>query len=188
MMEITKDAYIPYENRMTKTLSVLREDFNTIRAGRANPKVLDKIAIDYYGSPTPVNQLANIQVPEPRMITITPFDPTALKLIEKAIQVSELGINPNNDGKTIRLVFPSLTEERRKELTKTVAKHGEEAKVAVRAIRREAMDKFKDMQKKKEISEDTLAEVEDAVQKLTDRYIAEIEKIIADKDKDLMVV
>ena len=188
MIEITKDAYIPYENRMTKTLAVLREDFNTIRAGRANPKVLDKIAIDYYGSSTPINQLANIQVPEPRMITITPFDPTALKAIDKAIQISELGINPNNDGKMIRLVFPSLTEERRKELTKTVAKHGEEAKVSVRAVRREALEKFKDMQKKKEISEDTLAEVESMIQKLTDRYIAEIDKAIADKDKDLLMV
>lgn len=188
MMEITKDAFIPYENRMLKTIGVLKEDFNTIRAGRANPKVLDKIAIDYYGSPTPINQLANIQVPEPRMITITPFDPTALKLIEKAIQVSELGINPNNDGKTIRLVFPSLTEDRRKELTKTVAKHGEEAKIAIRAVRREALDKFKDMQKKKEISEDTLAEVEISIQKLTDRFITEIDRIIADKDKDLLAV
>lgn len=188
MMEITNDAFIPYENRMTKTLGILKEDFNTIRAGRANPKVLDKIAIDYYGSPTPINQVANIQVPEPRMITITPYDPTALKLIEKAIQVSDLGINPNNDGKTIRLVFPSLTEERRKELTKTVAKHGEEAKIAVRTIRREAIDKFKDMQKKKEISEDTLAEVEISVQKLTDRFIAEIDKAIAEKDKDLLLV
>lgn len=188
MMEITKDAFIPYENRMLKTIGVLKEDFNTIRAGRANPKVLDKIAIDYYGSPTPINQLANIQVPEPRMITITPFDPTALKLIEKAIQVSELGINPNNDGKTIRLVFPSLTEDRRKELTKTVAKHGEEAKIAIRAVRREALDKFKDMQKNKEISEDTLVEVEISIQKLTDRFITEIDRIIADKDKDLLAV
>ena len=188
MMEITKEAFIPYENRMTKTLNVLKEDFNTIRAGRANPKVLDKIAIDYYGSPTPINQVANIQVPEPRMITITPYDPTALKLIEKAIQVSDLGINPNNDGKMIRLAFPSLTEERRKELTKTVAKHGEEAKIAVRNIRREAIDKFKDLQKKKEISEDTLLEVEASIQKLTDRFIAEIDRTIAEKDKDLLAV
>ena len=188
MIEITRDVYIPYETRMTKTLNILKEDFNTIRAGRANPKVLDKIAIDYYGSQTPINQLANIQVPEPRMITITPFDPSALKNIEKAIQVSDLGINPNNDGKTIRLVFPSLTEDRRKELTKTVAKHGEEAKISIRAVRREAMEKFKDMQKKKEISEDTLVEVEDSVQKLTDRFISEIDKTVSDKDKDLLAV
>jgi ribosome recycling factor len=188
MVEITKETYIPFENRMIKTISILREDFNTIRAGRANPKVLDKISIDYYGSLTPISQVANIQVPEARMITITPYDPTALKLIEKAIQTSELGINPNNDGKTIRLVFPSLTEERRKELTKIVAKHGEEAKVAVRNVRREAIDKFKDILKKKEISEDTFAEVETVVQKLTDRYIAEVDKIIADKDKDLLAV
>ena len=188
MVEITKETYIPYENRMTKTISVLREDFNTIRAGRANPKVLDKISIDYYGTVTPINQVANIQVPEARMITITPYDPSALKLIEKAIQTSELGINPNNDGKTIRLVFPSLTEERRRELTKTVAKHGEEAKVAIRNVRREAIDKFKDILKKKEISEDAFAEVETVVQRLTDRYIAEVDKIIADKDKDLLAV
>ncbi|MHB1483847.1 MAG: ribosome recycling factor [Saccharofermentanales bacterium] len=188
MIEITNDVFIPYENRMDKTVNVLKEDFNTIRAGRANPKVLDKIAIDYYGSSTPINQLANIQVPEARMITITPFDPTALKLIEKAIQTSELGINPNNDGKIIRLVFPTLTEERRKELTKTVAKHGEEAKIAIRNVRREALDKFKDMHKKKDISDDTLKEVELTIQQITDVYISEIDKLIADKDKDLLSV
>lgn len=188
MVEITSASYVPYENRMVKTIGILKEDFNTIRAGRANPKVLDKITIEYYGTTTPINQVANIQVPEARMITITPYDPTALKLIEKAIQTSELGINPNNDGKTIRLVFPTLTEERRKELTKTVAKHGEEAKVAIRNVRRDAIDKFKDMQKKKEISEDTFAEVEIVIQKMTDRYIAEIDKAIAEKDKDLMAV
>lgn len=188
MIEITKDAFIPYENRMVKTISVLKEDFNTIRAGRANPKVLDKIAIDYYGSSTPINQLANIQVSEARMITITPFDPTALKLIEKAIQASEVGINPNNDGKVIRLVFPTLTEERRKELTKTVAKHGEEAKVAVRSVRREALEKFKDIYKKKEISEDTMKEVEMTIQQITDVYISEIDQLITDKDKDLLSV
>lgn len=188
MIEITKDSYVPYENRMIKTVALLKEDFNTIRAGRANPKVLDKIGIDYYGTHTPINQLANIQVPEPRMITITPFDPSVLKQIEKAIQTSELGINPNNDGKIIRLVFPALTEERRKELTKTVAKHGEEAKISVRNIRREALDKFKDLQKKKEISEDTMSEVEAAIQKLTDKYILEIDKNIAEKDRDLLNV
>lgn len=188
MIEITKETFLSYENRMTKTLQILREDFNTIRAGRANPKVLDKIAIDYYGTSTPINQLANIQVPEPRMITITPFDPSVLKSIEKAIQVSELGINPTNDGKIIRLIFPTLTEERRKELTKTVAKHGEEAKIAIRNVRREAIDKFKDLHKKKEISEDVLADVEVTIQKITDKYIAETDKMIAEKDKDLLAV
>lgn len=188
MVEITKETYAPYEDRMIKTINVLREDFNTIRAGRANPKVLDKIAVDYYGAPTPINQLANIQVPEPRMITITPYDSSILKGIEKAILTSDLGINPNNDGKIIRLVFPALTEERRKDLTKTVAKHGEEAKIAIRNIRREAIDRFKDMQKKRDISEDMLADTEVTVQKLTDKYIAEIDRIIAEKDKELFTV
>lgn len=188
MIEITKETYTPYENRMIKTINVLREDFNTIRAGRANPKVLDKIAVDYYGAPTPINQLANIQVPEPRMITITPYDASILKAIEKSLLTSDLGINPNNDGKIIRLSFPALTEERRKDLTKTVAKHGEEAKVAIRNIRREAIDRFKDMHKKKEISEDMLAVTEEAIQKLTDRFIAEIDRIIAEKDKELFTV
>lgn len=188
MVEITKETYAPYEDRMIKTINVLREDFNTIRAGRANPKVLDKIAVDYYGAPTPINQLANIQVPEPRMITITPYDASIMKGIEKALLMSDLGINPNNDGKIIRLVFPALTEERRKDLTKTVAKHGEEAKIAIRTVRREAIDRFKDMQKKRDISEDTLADTEVAVQKLTDKYITEIDRLIAEKDKELFTV
>ena len=188
MIEITKETYAPYEDKMTKVISHLKEDFNTIRAGRANPKVLDKIFVEYYGTMTPVNQIANIQVPEARLMTITPFDPSVLKGIEKAIQMSDLGINPMNDGKIIRLSFPSLTEERRKELTKTVAKHGEEAKIAVRNIRRDAIDHLKSLEKKKEISEDTLKDSEGEIQKLTDKYIAEIDKLVSEKDKELLAV
>jgi len=188
MFEIKKDTYAAYEHKMKKTIHVLNEDLNTIRAGRANPKVLDKITVEYYGVPTLMNQLANIQVPEARLITITPFDPSILRDIERSILMSDLGINPQNDGKIIRLSFPALTEDRRKELTKVVNKHGEDAKVAIRNIRREALDKFKDLQKKKEISEDMLADANDEIQKLTDKYIAEIDKIITDKDKELMAV
>jgi ribosome recycling factor len=166
----------------------LRENFNAIRAGRANPHVLDRISIDYYGTRTPISQVANIQVPEPRMITITPWDPSTLKLVERAIQTSDLGINPNNDGKTIRLAFPALTEERRKDLVRQVAKYGEEAKVAVRNIRREGMEKYRAYLKNKEFTEDGMAEFEDEIQKLTDYYTLEIERIMSDKDKDLMEI
>jgi len=186
MIMINKESYLPFEERMKKTMHVLQEEFNAIRAGRANPKVLDRITIDYYGTPTPIQQVANIQVPEPRLITIAPWDPSSLKLIEKAIQASDLGINPSNDGKTIRLVFPVLTEERRKDLVKQVAKYAEEGKVAVRNIRREALDKYRAHQKKKEITEDGMAQFEEGMQKLTDRYIAEIDKAAHDKEKDLM--
>lgn len=183
---ISKESYVPFEDRMKKTMHVLHEEFNAIRAGRANPKVLDRILIDYYGVPTPIQQVANIQVPEPRTITITPWDPTSLKAIEKAIQASELGINPNNDGKALRLNFPALTEERRKELVKQVGKYGEECKIAVRNIRREALDKYRALLKKKEITEDSLTEFEEGLQKLTDRYIAEVEKVVHEKERDLL--
>lgn len=186
MIQINKDSYRPFEEHMGKTIHVLHENFNAIRAGRANPKVLDRIAIDYYGVQTPINQVANIQVPEPRLITITPWDPSSLKAVERAIQASDLGINPNSDGKMLRLVFPALTEERRKDLVKSVNKYAEEAKIAIRNIRRDGMDKFRAHLKKKEITEDNMAEVETALQKLTDKYIAEIDKIAAEKDKDLM--
>ncbi len=186
MIPITKDSYQPYEEHMGKTIHVLHENFNAIRAGRANPKVLDRISIEYYGVQTPINQVANIQVPEPRLITITPWDPTSLKAVERAIQASDLGINPNSDGRMLRLVFPALTEERRKDLVKSVNKYAEEAKIAIRNIRREGLDKYRGHLKKKEITEDNMAEVETALQKLTDKYIAEIDKIAADKDKDLM--
>ena len=186
IIQITKDSFQPYEERMHKTINVLHENFNAIRAGRANPKVLDRITIEYYGAQTPINQVANIQVPEPRMITITPWDPTSLKAIERAIQASDLGINPNNDGKSLRLIFPALTEDRRKELVKGISKHAEEGKIAIRNIRREALDKYRGHLKKKELTEDSLVEFEDELQLLTDRFIAEIDKIAADKDKDLM--
>jgi ribosome recycling factor len=188
MIPITKDLYKPYEEHMGKTIHVLHENFNAIRAGRANPKVLDRITIDYYGVHTPINQVANIQVPEPRLITITPWDPSSLKAVERAIQASDLGINPGNDGKMLRLVFPALTEERRRDLVKSVNRFAEEAKVAIRNIRREGLDKFRGHLKKKEITEDNMAEVETALQKLTDKYIAEIDKIVAEKDRDLMEI
>ncbi len=188
MQILTRESYLPFEERMQKSVHALRENFNAIRAGRANPHVLDRIAIDYYGTHTPLNQVANIQVPEPRMITITPWDPSTLKAIERSIQASELGINPNNDGKVIRLVFPALTEERRKDLVKQVAKYGEEAKVAIRNIRRDGIDKYRGYLKNKEFTEDGMAEFELEIQRLTDHYAAEIEHIIIEKDKDLMEI
>ena len=186
MIEITKEAYRPFEDKMKKTVHVLQDNYNAIRAGRANPKVLDRVAIDYYGVQTPINQVANIQVPEARLITITPWDPGTLRQIERAIQASDLGINPANDGRMLRLVFPALTEERRKDLVKSVHKYAEEGRVAVRNVRREAIDKYRAHLKKKEITEDSLAEFEVGIQELTDRYIAEIDKHTADKEKDLM--
>jgi ribosome recycling factor len=185
---LTKDSFAPYEEHMKRTLQILIEEFNTIRAGRANPKILDRITIDYYGVATPIQQVANIQVPDPRTIMITPWDPTTLKMIEKAIQASDLGINPSNDGRSLRLVFPPLTEERRKELVRQVNKYAEEAKVAIRNIRRDGIEKFRHYLKNKELTEDGMSEVETTLQKLTDKYIAEIDKAAAAKDKDLMEV
>ena len=173
---------------MKKSITNLTENFNAIRAGRANPHVLDRITVDYYGTQSQLNAVANIQVPEPRMITLTPWDPSMLREIEKAIQSSDLGINPSNDGKMIRLVFPILTEERRKELVKNVMKYGEEAKVAVRNIRREGIDKYRGIHKKKELTDDDLAEFEEQMQKLTDRYIKEVDKCCEAKQKDLMEI
>lgn len=186
MILLTKDSYKEFEEKMQKTVDVLQSHLNAIRAGRANPHVLDRLTIDYYGCETPLQQVANIQVPEARMITITPWDASTLKLIEKSILSSDLGIHPSNDGKIIRLVFPALTEERRKELVKQVSHYGEEAKVAIRNIRREALDKYKVLLKKKELSEDQMAQVEGDVQKLTDKFIKQVEKVIADKEKTLM--
>ena len=188
MQMLGPDSYQPYEERMQKTIQSLRENLNAIRAGRANPHVLDRITIEYYGVKTPLAQVANIQIPESRMITITPWDPSTLTLIERAIQASELGINPNNDGKVIRLMFPALTEERRRDLVKQVAKHGEESKVAIRNIRRDGIDKYRGLLKNKELTEDSMIEFETEIQTLTDFYSAEIERIIADKDKDLMEI
>ena len=182
--EMTK----PYEEKMKKTLAALDSDYSTIRAGRANPHVLDKIMVEYYGTPTPLNQVGNISVPEPRLLQIQPWDTSLLKAIEKAINMSELGINPNNDGKVIRLVFPELTEERRKDLTKDVKKKAEASKVALRNIRRDALDYFKKAEKAKEITEDQLKDLEDETQKLTDKFVAEIDAKCEAKSKDILTV
>ena len=178
----------PYEDKMNKTLAALDSDYATIRAGRANPHVLDKIMVDYYGTPTPINQEGNIAVPEPRMIQIQPWDKSMLKAIEKAINMSELGIHPGNDGSVIRLIFPELSEERRKELNKDVKKKAEASKVAIRNIRRDAMDNFKKLEKKKEITEDDQKDLEEEIQKLTDKFIADIDKKCDDKCKDILAV
>ncbi|MGI6333406.1 MAG: ribosome recycling factor [Saccharofermentanales bacterium] len=188
MIEITRESYQPYEENMGKTINVLNENLNAIRAGRANPRVLDRITIDYYGVQTPINQVANIQVPEPRLITITPWDPTTLKAVERAIQASDLGINPANDGKQLRLVFPTLTEERRRDLVKIVNRYGEDAKIAIRNIRRDGIDKHRGYLKRKELTEDNLAQFEAEIQKITDRFVAEIDTITAEKEKDLMEI
>ena len=177
-----------YEEKMTKTMGNLDGELGAIRAGRANPNVLNKIMVDYYGTPTPIQQVANVSVPEPRMIQIQPWDASLIKEICKAIQTSDLGINPNTDGKVIRLVFPELTEERRKDLVKEVKKKGEGAKVAVRNIRRDANDAFKKLGKGKEVSEDEVKELEENVQKLTDKYIKDIDKAIEEKSKEIMTV
>jgi len=176
------------ESKMNKTIEVLKQNFSEVRAGRANPAILNRISVEYYGTPTPINQVAGISVPEARLIMIQPWDASILKDIEKAILASDIGINPNNDGKVIRLAFPELTEERRKELVKDIKKTAEEAKVAVRAIRREGMDKAKLMQKNSEITEDELRGAEDNIQKLTDKKIEEIDKILADKEKEVLTV
>lgn len=177
-----------YDNKMTKSYDNLLSEFGAIRAGRANPHVLDRITVDYYGTPTPIQQVGNVTVPEPRMIQIQPWEPSMVKAIEKAINMSDIGINPTNDGKTIRLVFPELTEERRKELVKDVKKKGEAAKVAVRNIRRDANDAFKKLGKGKEVSEDEVKELEEKVQKITDKYIKEIDKAVEEKSKEILTV
>ena len=177
-----------YETKMTKTLESLDREYNGIRAGRANPHILDRLVVDYYGSPTPIQLVGNITVPEARIIMIQPWESKMIKEIEKAIMQSDIGINPSNDGKSIRLVFPELTEERRKELAKDVKKKGEAAKVAVRNIRRDANDAMKKLEKAKEISEDEAADIEKEVQKLTDKYITEIDKAIDAKTKEVMTV
>ena len=177
-----------YESKMKKTLESLDKEYASIRAGRANPHVLDKLVVDYYGSPTPIQQVGNISVPEARMIVIQPWEKSLLKAIEKAILTSDLGINPTNDGSVIRLVFPELTEERRKELAKDVKKKGEATKVAIRNIRRDANDAFKKMEKADEISEDDLKEAEEKIQKLTDKMVAEVDKAVENKTKEIMTV
>nr|WP_242943127.1 ribosome recycling factor [Hydrogenoanaerobacterium saccharovorans] len=173
---------------MTKTLDSLNYNFAGIRAGRATAAVLDKVTVDYYGVPTAISSMAAVSVPEPRMLLIQPWDKSTLKSIEKAIMASDIGINPNNDGSAIRLMFPPLTEERRKELSKKVSKYGEEAKIAIRSIRRDANEKYKAMKKSTEITEDDLKIYEDDLQKLTDKYIKDIDKMCENKEKEIMEI
>ena len=178
----------PYETKMGKSYDALLKEYASIRAGRANPHVLDKIRVDYYGTPTPLQQVGNISVPEARVIMIQPWEKKMIREIEKAIMTSDLGINPTNDGTSIRLVFPELTEERRKDLAKDVKKKGEEAKVAIRNIRRDANDAFKKMNKNNELTEDDQKDLEEKIQKLTDKYVKEIDKAIEEKTKEIMTV
>ena len=177
-----------FQDKMEKSLANLNEEFAGIRAGRANPHVLDQLRVDYYGAPTAIQQVANVSVPEARMIMIQPWEASMVKEIEKAILSSDLGINPTNDGKLIRLVFPELTEERRKELAKDIKKKGEGAKVAVRNIRRDAMDHFKKVGKAEDISEDEIKDLEDGIQKLTDQYVAQIDKAVDAKSDEILTV
>ena len=180
--------YSHIEEKMKKTISNLEEELAGIRAGRANPKILDKIMVSYYGVPTPINQMANIMVPEARIIAIQPWDASQLKEIEKEIQKSDIGINPSNDGKVIRLVFPELREERRKELVKDIKKIAEESKVAIRNARRDGIEEFRSKEKNNEITEDDLRDAEDKIQKLTDKYVAEIDSRADSKEKEVMSV
>ena len=183
-MENIKDI----EGRMQKSVDKLKEEYVTIRAGRANPHILDRLRVDYYGTPTPIQQVANVSVPEARMIQIQPWEASLIKDIEKAILVSDLGLTPNNDGKTIRLVFPELTEDRRKELAKDIKKKGDNAKVAIRNIRRDANDAIKKENKAGDISDDEAKNSEDEIQKITDKYIAMIDSAIDDKTKEILTV
>ena len=176
------------EEKMDKTISVFSENLSEVRAGRANPAILNKVKIDYYGTPTPINQVAGVSVPEARLIDIQPWDASVVKEIERAILASDIGINPNNDGKVIRLSFPELNEERRKELVKEIRKTAEEARVAVRSIRRDGIDEFKKKQKESEITEDDLHTAEEQIQKITDKKIEEIDSILANKEKEIMSV
>lgn len=176
------------EDKMKKSISVLKEELNTVRAGRANPALLDKILVEYYGSPTPLKNISNISVPDPRTLMISPFDPKSIHDIEKAINVANLGINPSNDGKVIRLVIPPVTEERRRELIKVIKKYGEDAKVAVRNERRDANDELKKQEKAGEITEDDLKKSLDEVQKKIDKCVKDIDQIIVDKEKEIMEV
>ncbi len=177
--------YTAYSDKMKKTIEVLQSQFSSVRAGRANVGVLDQISVEYYGVPTPIQQIASVGTPDPRTLIIQPWDASSLKSIEKAIQASELGINPQNDGKIIRLVFPQLTEERRKELAKQVRKYGEDSKVAIRNVRREALEDFKAQKKKSEITEDDLKDAEKEIQKITDDFIKEVDKLTEIKEKEL---
>ena len=183
-----KAEYKAFEERMRKSVASVSADFAAVRAGRANAAVLDRIMVDYYGTPTPIHQIASIGSPDPRTLTIQPWDASVLKLIEKAIQTSDLGVNPQNDGKVIRLIFPPLNEERRRELVKETSKLAEEAKVAVRSIRRDAIEKLKDMKKKSEITEDDLKQAEKKAQDLTDKYVKNTEACAAAKEKEILEI
>ena len=176
------------KTKMKKSINVMLEDFGTIRAGRANPAVLDRVKIDYYGSPTPINQVAAVSVAEARILVISPWDKSTLGMIEKAIQASDVGINPQNDGKVIRLTFPPLTEDRRKELVKEIKKMGEECKVAIRSIRRDAMEKCKALKKNNEITEDDLKGAEETIQKITDKNVKEVDEQVAVKEKEILSI
>ena len=176
------------KEKMNKSLNSLGNEFASIRAGRANPNVLDKVTVDYYGTPTPINQVGTVSVSEGRTLVISPWEKNMLKAVEKAIQASDIGINPTNDGNVVRLTFPQLTEERRKELCKTIKKYGEECKVTIRSIRRDSMEKFKAMKKNSEITEDDMKDCEKKVQDLTDKFCAEVDKTVAEKEKEIMTV
>lgn len=184
MQEILKDV----ELKMGKTVDILAKDFATVRAGRANPAILDKVTVDYYGTATPIAQVGNISIPDARTILIQPWDASILGDVEKAIQKADIGINPNNDGKCIRLSIPALTEERRKELVKDIHKIAENARVSIRNIRRDGVDKLKDMKKKSEITEDDLKDAEGKVQKTTDKYVKEVDTLLAAKEKEILTV
>ncbi len=183
-----KDTINAAKEKMQKTLDSLAREYTTLRAGRANPEVLNKVQAEYWGSMTPVTQMASVSVPEARTLVVQPYDASALKSIEKAILASDIGITPMNDGKVLRLVFPQPTEEKRKELCKTVKKYGEEAKVAVRSVRRDTMDKFKAMKKNSEITEDDLKQCENDLQKVVDKFCAEIDNMVADKEKEVTTI
>lgn len=184
----SKEVFTSHEDKMKKALEVLRKEYSSLRAGRATPALLDKIAVDYYGTPTPVNQVANISVPEPRMIVIQPWEKTMLSPIEKAILKSDLGLTPNSDGSVLRLAIPQLTQQRRTELVKVVHKKAEESRVAVRNLRRDANDAIKKLEKEKTISEDETKKAQEDIQKLTDKYIKEVDQIMATKEKEIMEV
>lgn len=185
---LNKDDYKLFGTKMDKTIAVLEEQLSSVRAGRANPALLNKLTIEYYGTQTPIMQVGSVSVPEARMLVFQPWDTSVLKEVEKAILKSDIGITPNNDGKTIKLIFPPLTEERRRELSKQVRKNGEDAKVAIRSIRRDAIEYFKNLKKKSEITEDEQSGAEKDMQNLTDKHIAEIDKIVAAKEKEIMEI
>ena len=174
--------------KMDKTIAVIKRELSTLRAGRANPQILDRITVDYYGTPTPLNQLGNISSPEPRLLVIAPWESKMIPLIEKEIQKSDIGINPQSDGKIIRLIFPPLTEERRKEIVREISKMGEDAKIAIRSVRRDAIEKLKALKKSSEITEDDLKQGEKKIQDLTDKFCKEIDQIAQDKDKEIMEI